>query len=555
MRTLAAAGRRAAGSTSPGPAGTSTPRSTELPGLLAEHAKAPSVEPGSYDLVIDPTNLWLTIHESIGHATELDRALGYEAAYAGTSFATPDKLHTLRYGSEVMNVTGDRTIEHGLATIGYDDEGVATQQLRHRARRRARRLPAQPAHGAGQRGAARRPRRGAVERVRVRRLARRTSRCSGWPNVSLQPRPGRPVARRADQPASSGASYVKGDKSWSIDMQRFNFQFTGQQFHRIENGRLVGQLRDVAYQATTTDFWGVDGRRSAARRPTSLGGALNCGKGQPGQIAPVSHGCPAALFRGVNVLNTRTEGSRRRSRRAQEIAESRARRVDRRRLRGDHRRAQRDQPAVGGERVDHQRPDDLPLGHGHLDVRAPRRDERRGGHPVGRHGSTRSPSWSVPRRSRAATPSRPTTPRRSSRRTTSRPRRRTTDWGADAQRTDVAVFDAVTPALGRRVPPLARLSGLGLYGFAEHQLTSYFLATSTGVRRRFDQPDGRLEINGKSGDLARSAWSGQHTEDFADVDVEQVVDDLRRAWTGPAPASTCRRAATRPCCHRRPSPT
>src|SRR5205823_3524926 len=99
----------------------------ELPDLLAAKLQAPSVEPGHYDLVIDPSNLWLTIHESIGHATELDRALGYEAAYAGTSFATFDKLGSLKYGSPVMNVTGDRTVEHGLATIGYDDEGVQTQ--------------------------------------------------------------------------------------------------------------------------------------------------------------------------------------------------------------------------------------------------------------------------------------------------------------------------------------------------------------------------------------------------------------------------------------------
>ena len=100
-----------------------------MPELLAEHVAAPSVEAGRYDLVVDPTNLWLTIHESIGHATELDRALGYEAAYAGTSFATVDQLGTLQYGSEVMNVTGDRIAEHGLATVGYDDEGVAQQRF------------------------------------------------------------------------------------------------------------------------------------------------------------------------------------------------------------------------------------------------------------------------------------------------------------------------------------------------------------------------------------------------------------------------------------------
>lgn len=99
----------------------------ELPSLLAAHVAAPSVEPGRYDLVVDPTNLWLTIHESIAHATELDRALGYEAAYAGTTFATVDQLGTLHYGSELLDVTGDRTTEHGLSTVGWDDEGVAAQ--------------------------------------------------------------------------------------------------------------------------------------------------------------------------------------------------------------------------------------------------------------------------------------------------------------------------------------------------------------------------------------------------------------------------------------------
>lgn len=99
----------------------------QIPGLLAEKMRAPSVEAGRYDLVVDPSNLWLTIHESIGHATELDRALGYEAAYAGTSFATFDQLGKLKYGSPIMNVTGDRTAEHGLATVGFDDEGVQAQ--------------------------------------------------------------------------------------------------------------------------------------------------------------------------------------------------------------------------------------------------------------------------------------------------------------------------------------------------------------------------------------------------------------------------------------------
>jgi TldD protein len=275
----------------------------ELPSLLFEHAKAPSVEPGEYDLVIDPSNLWLTIHESIGHATELDRALGYEAAYAGTSFATLDKLGSLSYGSAIMNVTGDRTVEHGLATIGYDDEGVATGQFdivkdgtlvgyqlnRQMAEANASQL------GARSNGCAFADSPGHIP---LQRMA----------NVSLQPASGGPSTEELISGVERGI-FIKGDRSWSIDMQRYNFQFTGQQFHRIENGRLVGQLRDVAYQAKTTDFWGsmqaVGGEQTYV-----LGGAFNCGKGQPGQVAAVSHGCPSALFRGVNVLNTVAEGGR-----------------------------------------------------------------------------------------------------------------------------------------------------------------------------------------------------------------------------------------------------
>ncbi|MDQ0403012.1 MULTISPECIES: TldD/PmbA family protein [unclassified Streptomyces] len=272
----------------------------EIPELLAEKMRAPSVEAGLYDLVVDPSNLWLTIHESIGHATELDRALGYEAAYAGTSFATFDQLGTLRYGSELMNVTGDRTAEHGLATIGYDDEGVEGQSwdlvkggtlVGYQLDRRIARLTGfersngcayadSPAH------------------VPVQRMA----------NVSLQPDPGGLSTEDLIGGVDRGI-YVVGDRSWSIDMQRYNFQFTGQRFFRIENGRLAGQLRDVAYQATTTDFWGsmaaVGGPRTYV-----LGGAFNCGKAQPGQVAAVSHGCPSALFKGVNILNTTQEAGR-----------------------------------------------------------------------------------------------------------------------------------------------------------------------------------------------------------------------------------------------------
>jgi TldD protein len=271
-----------------------------MPGHLAGKLSAPSVEPGSYDLVVDPSNLWLTIHESIGHATELDRALGYEANYAGTSFATVDKLGSLRYGSPHLQVTGDRTREHGLASVGYDDEGVQAQdwdivadgvlvgyqldrrmaQLRGLPRSNGCAFADSPSH------------------IPIQRMA----------NVSVRPAPDGPSTEQLIAGVEDGI-YVVGDRSWSIDMQRYNFQFTAQRFFRIRSGRLAEPLRDVAYQATTTDFWGA---MAAVGGPSTwvLGGAFNCGKAQPGQVAPVSHGCPAAVFRGIRILNTATESGR-----------------------------------------------------------------------------------------------------------------------------------------------------------------------------------------------------------------------------------------------------
>jgi len=272
----------------------------QLPELLAEKVKAPSVTAGPTDLVIDPSNLWLTIHESIGHATEYDRAIGYEAAYAGTSFATPDKLGTMAYGSPIMNVTADRTVEYGLATIGFDDEGVRAQRwdlVRDGVfvgyqldRVFAPKLGVARSNGCSYADS--------PHHVPIQRMA----------NVSLQPGAEDLSTEDLIGRVQDGI-YIVGDKSWSIDMQRYNFQFTGQRFFRIRDGKLDGQLRDVAYQATTTDFWGsmeAVGGQSTWR----LGGAFNCGKAQPGQVAAVSHGCPSALFRGINVLNTRTESGR-----------------------------------------------------------------------------------------------------------------------------------------------------------------------------------------------------------------------------------------------------
>jgi TldD protein len=268
-------------------------------GWLREKLAAPSVKPGDYDLVIDPSNLWLTIHESVAHGTELDRALGYEANFAGTTFATLDKVGSLHYGSPRMHITGDRVEPFGLATVGFDDEGVAAQRwdIIREGILVGYQLNRQMAHKF--------------------KLARSNG-CAfsdSWshlplqrmPNVSLQPDPDRDTSLEELLGGVEEGIYIFGDKSWSIDQQRYNFQFTGQRFYRIHKGRLAGQLRDVAYQSRTPDFWG---RLEAVGGPSSwqLQGAFNCGKGEPQQVAPVSHGCPPGLFRQVNVLNAREEG-------------------------------------------------------------------------------------------------------------------------------------------------------------------------------------------------------------------------------------------------------
>ncbi|WP_336921169.1 TldD/PmbA family protein [Aquipuribacter sp. SD81] len=279
------------------PAGCGAEAATLAP-LAAEKLAAPSVDPGRYDLVIDPTQLWLTIHESVAHATELDRALGYEAAYAGTSFATPDGLGSRRYGSPLMNVTGDRTEPHGLSSLGWDDEGVPATRWDvvrdgvHVGYQLDRAMAAERGTASNGCAYADGPLHAPLQRM---------------PNVSLAADPAGADLDGLVAGVEDGVLVV-GDRSWSIDMQRYNFQFTGQRFYRIRSGRLDGMLRDVAYQASTPEFWA---RLAAVGGPGtwSLQGALNCGKGQPGQAAPVSHGCPAVVVTDVAVLNTEEEGA------------------------------------------------------------------------------------------------------------------------------------------------------------------------------------------------------------------------------------------------------
>lgn len=263
---------------------------------VCKKLKAKSVEPGVRDLVIHPTNLWLTIHESVGHATELDRALGYEANFAGTSFVTPDKLGRLQYGSELVTITGDRTQFGGLATVAYDDDGVKTKGAEFDIIRNGRFENYQLSMGFAK-AIGRQNSNGCAfadswDKVPIQRM----------PNVSLQPGKKEISIEELVDGVKNGI-YIIGNGSWSIDHQRRNFQFGGQLFYEIKNGKLGQMLRDVAYQSNTVDFWNsCDGL--CGRDEYFLGGAFNCGKAQPMQLAPVSHGAVPARFRNINVINT-----------------------------------------------------------------------------------------------------------------------------------------------------------------------------------------------------------------------------------------------------------
>jgi TldD protein len=256
--------------------------------------KAKPIEPGKYDLVLHPSHLWLTVHESVGHPTELDRSLWWEADYAGTSFLTGDKLGKLQFASKIMNFVADRTQPAGLATVGYDDEGVPAQRWHlikdglfvdwQTTRDLANMSPNKKSYGCLHADSW-----GSISFPRM-------------PNVSLQPSSGNTSLDDLVSGVEKGI-LIHGDGSYSIDQQRYNFQFGGQTFREIKNGKIGGMLRDVAYQSRTTDFWNsCDGLGGPATY--EVGGSFNDGKGEPGQSNAVSHGCPVARFRGVNVLNT-----------------------------------------------------------------------------------------------------------------------------------------------------------------------------------------------------------------------------------------------------------
>ncbi|HWM88050.1 MAG TPA: TldD/PmbA family protein [Kofleriaceae bacterium] len=260
---------------------------------VAKHS-ARSVEPGVRDLLLHPTHLWLTIHESIGHPTELDRALGMEANFAGTSFLTPDKLGKFRVGSDIVNFVGEKTSAGSLATCGYDDDGVKTTSwpivkdgifVDYQTTR-------DQAHLIGQ------------------KASRGSCYAQSWsdvpfqrmPNVNLLPGE-KPLSEAQLIADTEDAILIRGRGSYSIDHQRYNFQFGGQTFFEVKKGKVVGMLRDVAYQARTPDFWGSCDA-ICDKSAYYVGGSFNDGKGEPGQSNAVSHGCATARFRRVNVLNT-----------------------------------------------------------------------------------------------------------------------------------------------------------------------------------------------------------------------------------------------------------
>lgn len=261
--------------------------------LAVAKLHAHSVEPGPRTVVLAPSNLWLTIHESIGHPTELDRAVGMEADYAGTSFIKRDDAGSLQLGSEHVNLMADRTQPGGLATTAWDDEGVAAQRwpIVQGGRFVGWQTTRDQAAWIGENAS-----RGCSygERYRGVQFQR-------MPNVSLQPGPEGHTTEDLINATEDGI-YIAGRGSWSIDHQRYNFQFSGQSFWEIKKGRLTRPLKDVAYQAKTADFWkscDMVGGAGTYR----LGGSFHDGKGQPGQSNAVSHGCPPARF-SATIVNT-----------------------------------------------------------------------------------------------------------------------------------------------------------------------------------------------------------------------------------------------------------
>ena len=261
-----------------------------------EKLTAKSVEAGKYDLVLSPEHMYLTTHESVGHPLELDRVLGYEANYAGTSFATMDKWQSkkFQYGAKIVNLYADKTETGSLGAVGYDDEGVTCKRwdlvkdgilVNYQAiRDQVHMLGEKESHGCCYADS--------WSSVQFQRM----------PNVSLAPGKDRLTPDEMIKDVKKGI-YIVGAGSFSIDQQRYNFQFGGQLFYEIKDGKIAGSLEDVAYQANTQDFWNAC-VAICDERDWRMGGSFFDGKGQPGQISAVSHGSSTVRFNGINVINT-----------------------------------------------------------------------------------------------------------------------------------------------------------------------------------------------------------------------------------------------------------
>ncbi len=259
---------------------------------------APVAPSGTFDVIIDSTQLALQVHESCGHPIELDRVFGTEAAFAGTSFLTPDKLYTLRYGSEVVNIVADATAPLGLGTFGWDDEGVPAQRVdivrngrfvgyltsRETAQHLHDLVPNAPPTSNG------------------------TMRADGWnriplirmTNINLEPGTWRLEDLIAD---TEHGLYLEMNRSWSIDDKRLNFQFGVEVCREIKNGQLGQLYKNANYTGITPEFWNACDAVCNADHWT-LWGVTNCGKGQPMQLSHVGHGAAPARFRGIRVFGT-----------------------------------------------------------------------------------------------------------------------------------------------------------------------------------------------------------------------------------------------------------
>jgi TldD protein len=270
-----------------------------------EKLSAKSVDVGRYDLILHPSNLWLTIHETIAHPTELDRAMGYEANYAGTSFVAPPEkvLGSLRYGSDLLNIQGDRSQVGSLSACGWDDEGVKPDTfdiikngivVDYHATTRDQ-APYLDWY---------------YKKIGKPVRSHGCSYAQSWgdvqfsrmPNVSQLPG-AKDTSWNDIIAATDRGIAIVGDSSFSIDQQRYNGQFGGQLFYEIKGGKIVGMLKDVVYQFRTPEFWKsmdmIGGKSSYF-----LGGAFGDAKGQPVQSNAVTHGCVPSRFRNVNVINT-----------------------------------------------------------------------------------------------------------------------------------------------------------------------------------------------------------------------------------------------------------